>query len=194
VQKLIILLYILISLLSASAYATKSLNLSAVSGDVKFKEEVYGNIVFIEDHLNKPIFDSQGKYNVFFKNEQIKKDEDHPESDTDIAYASIGEEECSIVFNKDLEWVDVSFKLVLLHELGHCLGLDHPEVDNGTIMDAVLDDPNDEIQDIPNFLLIVDGLVTNSPGFIKKEYINYYPLFLIQNYNYHLKMTYPFVY
>ena len=182
----------------------KNIYINQIEGPAFFKEKVFSHLVNIEFHLRKRVFFKKGSYpiTIIFGGTAEESEKVEGKGDSLLGVAIINDFECKIIMDDKTHWSEDYFKLVLYHEIGHCLGLDHPESDYGSVMDAGLDEETREAElaDIPIFLNIMDKITINSNSemVIGTESLIYYPLFFVQRLNPNsgvfFHYTYPFYY
>ena len=77
-----------------------------------------------------------------------------------MGYALIDNISCEIKLNSSEEWTATSLRLVLFHELGHCLGLDHD--DPPAVMSPDYELESDQIKDLSLFFKLANQRVSSA--------------------------------
>lgn len=140
----------------------KNIVITEITGSPGFRSSVFLSLRKIENNLGKALFFKKGMIPISINEgiipqsiNEINETEDDELIGLARMYPKINHNACHITILKK-EWEsDYSRDLVLLHEIGHCFGLDHPITDFGSVMDSNTTDDKMEIfqaRDIPNFL------------------------------------------
>jgi hypothetical protein len=145
----------------------KRLHVSVVriNGSKDFISSTYRDLIETENRFNKKLFIKNGYYpitisEVDFIDERDLQPKGSHDDNVICGIADMNPKICKIrILKKD--WENKNSKnLVVLHELGHCLGLEHPLVDIGTVMDALTEDESEsaQINNIPKFIETIEKL------------------------------------
>lgn len=89
---------------------------------------------------------------IEFKNFNETEDKD------DLGFANVDDNNCEIFLNQDTKWTGDLFKLVLYHEIAHCLGLEHNSK-SGKVMSEEIGEKSlsREIKNLPLFFKDVES-------------------------------------
>lgn len=112
--------------------------------------------------------ETKGNFKINIKIEQFKN-----EDKDDVGFAIIDDHECNISLNPSETWTRTKLKLILIHELGHCLGFDHNE--GVAVMDADYEDEPTQTKSLTEFFRRVrkrkEKMISFKSKFDKLNYI-----------------------
>jgi hypothetical protein len=180
--------FLILTCLLLGCESRKSISILKIEGSPDFQKSVYSSLNEIEKNFNRRLFFKSGNYPVFIKETQVPQDPIDPELNNKTTISTIADAQvfpnfCLIRIQPTNESDDIQI-LNILHEIGHCVGLDHPEIDHGTIMDAMSSDiesQQEQMNDLPDFIKSIQALTFND-GF-DNDKMFFYPI---------LKMFTPF--
>jgi hypothetical protein len=180
--------FLILTCLLLGCESRKRISILKIEGSPDFQKSVYSSLNEIEKNFNRRLFFKSGNYPVFIKETQVPQDPIDPELNNKTTISTIADAQvfpnfCLIRIQPTNESDDIQI-LNILHEIGHCVGLDHPEIDHGTIMDAMSSDiesQQEQMNDLPDFIKSIQALTFND-GF-DNDKMFFYPI---------LKMFTPF--
>jgi hypothetical protein len=153
---------IIFILLSGCQNRKKDIVIISINGSSDFKSSLYSGLIEFDHMAKQDVFIKNGTFQISITESQIKPSDtlevQDKIADEDSEYSGIADvypNFCKIIISNK-KWENINARdMVVLHEIGHCVGLDHPKKEIGTVMDGTTENDASElrqIQNIPYFL------------------------------------------